>query len=65
MRGNTSTCLAGALALVSENLRKMIKFFKKKLTQVILTPKNERLSSTFGQSDNNISGIDESDKPPG
>jgi hypothetical protein len=65
VRGNTFTYLVGALALVSENLRKMIKFFKKNLARVILTPKNERLASSFWQSHNAITCSDESDKPPG
>jgi hypothetical protein len=51
--------------LVSENLRKMIKFFKEKLALEKLTAKNERLASTFWQSHDTITSFDESDKPPG
>jgi hypothetical protein len=65
VRGNTFTYLVGALALVSENLRKMIKFFKEKLALEKLTAKNERLASTFWQSHDTITSFDESDKPPG
>ena len=65
MRGNTFTYLVGALALVSENLRKMIKFFKKKLVLHKLTAKNERLPSIFWQSPNATTNPNETDKPPG
>jgi hypothetical protein len=65
VRGNTFTYLVGALALVSENLRKMIKFFKKKLVLHTLTAKNDRLPSIFWQSPNTTTDPDEDDKPPG
>lgn len=51
IRGNTFTYLVTALALVSENLRKMISFFKDLLAQKNLTAKNNKIETVFWQAE--------------
>ncbi|GAB3046221.1 hypothetical protein GCM10027052_31090 [Parafrigoribacterium mesophilum] len=60
VRGNTFTYVVGVAALVSENLRKMISFFKEKLTIKSLTAKNRRNPSMFWQSKDSVASLDES-----
>jgi hypothetical protein len=63
VHGNTFTYLVGAVALVSENLRKMISFFKEKLKIKRLTAKNKRNPSTFWQTKESVPSLDESIVP--
>lgn len=51
VRGNTFTYLVAALATVSENLRQMLSFYKRKLALTTCTPKNQNLPSAYWQSD--------------
>ena len=51
VRGNTFTYLISALALVTENLRTMISYFKKQLAVKPLTVQNKKAASTFWQAE--------------
>ena len=51
VRRNTFTYLVSAFALVSENLRSMLSFFKKELAQKNLTAKNKKIATVFWQDD--------------
>jgi hypothetical protein len=64
VRGNSFTYLVGALALVSENLRKMISFFKKRLEMEKGTAKNRRNPSAFWRNGDPIPHLDQSVDPP-
>ncbi|WP_157156209.1 hypothetical protein [Diaminobutyricimonas sp. LJ205] len=59
LRGNTFTYLVVALALVSENLRKLLSFYKNKLALKTLTAKNQDVAKSFWQSRAPISHQDE------
>ena len=53
-RGNTFTYIVIALALVSENLRQAVSFFKRKLALRKLTSKNTYAPSLFWQTSGHV-----------
>ena len=65
VRGNTFTYLVSAFALVTENLRSMLSFFKRELAQKNLTAKNNKIASVFWQADETSDEDTESLEPPG
>ena len=65
VRGNTFTYLVSAFALVTENLRSMLSFFKRELAQKNLTAKNNKIASVFWQADETSVEDTESIEPPG
>ena len=65
VRGNTFTYLVSAFALVTENLRSMLSFFKRELAQKNLTAKNNKIASVFWQADETSVEDTESLEPPG
>ena len=65
VRGNTFTYLVSAFALVTENLRSMLSFFKRELAQKNLTAKNNKIASVFWQADETSDEDTESIEPPG
>ena len=65
IRGNTFTYLVTALALVSENLRKMLSFFKELLSQKILTAKNKKIAVVFWQAEYASLNDEQDIEPPG
>ena len=65
VRGNTFTYLVSAFALVTENLRSMLSFFKRELAQKNLTAKNNKIASVFWQADETSDEDSRSIEPPG
>ena len=64
IRGNTFTYLVTALALVSENIRKMLSFFKELLSQKTLIVKNKKIAVVFWQAEYASLNDEQNIEPP-
>lgn len=65
VRGNTFTYLVSALALVSENLRKMIGFYKEHLAMRMKTAKNQKIATIYWQAEYTGDDAAKGIEPPG
>ncbi len=65
VRGNTFTYLVVAIGTVVENLRKIISFYKNQLRLTTISPKNNRLPSSYWQSPTPAYKSEDSQEPPG
>ena len=65
VRGNTFTYLVVAIGTVVENLRKIVSFYKNQLSVRNLSPKNNRLPSSYWPSPMPAAESEDSHEPPG
>ena len=65
VRGNTFTYLVVAIGTVVENLRKIVSFYKNQLSVRNLSPKNNRLPSSYWPSPMPTAESEDSHEPPG
>ena len=65
VRGNTFTYLIVAIGTVVENLRKIVSFYKNQLSVRNLSPKNNRLPSSYWPSPMPAAESENSHEPPG
>ena len=65
VRGNTFSYLVIALATVVENMRKIVSFYKNQLSVRNLSPKNNRLPSSYWPSPMPAAESEDSHEPPG
>lgn len=64
VRGSTFTYLVAALAIVAEDLRQMLSFYKRQLAIKTVTSKNRVLPVTFWQSDGPAPDNNPGQRPP-